>query len=74
LSAATVDFKGEKWSFSDIQAEQKLTLHSQNDTESKCGVLGTLHLHQSTVDRKTLKVLFKTTQVIVVVGAFARCH
>jgi hypothetical protein len=31
-----------------IQSEHKGTLHFQNDTERKCGVLRTSHLHQST--------------------------
>jgi hypothetical protein len=30
-----------------IQGEHKRTLHFQNDTERKCGVLRTSHLHQS---------------------------
>jgi hypothetical protein len=30
-----------------IQSEHKRTLHFQNDTENKCGVLRTSHLHQS---------------------------
>jgi hypothetical protein len=31
-----------------IQGEHKRTLHFQNDTENKCGLLRTSHLHQST--------------------------
>jgi hypothetical protein len=30
-----------------IQGEHKGTLHFKNDTENKCGVLRTSHLHQS---------------------------
>jgi hypothetical protein len=30
-----------------VQGEHKRTLHFQNDTENKCGVLKTSHLHQS---------------------------
>jgi hypothetical protein len=30
-----------------IQGEHKRTLHFQNDTENKCGVLRTSHVHQS---------------------------
>jgi hypothetical protein len=30
-----------------IQGEHKINLHFQNDTENKCGVLRTSHLHQS---------------------------
>jgi hypothetical protein len=30
-----------------IQDEHKRTLHTQNDTENKCGALRTSHLHQS---------------------------
>jgi hypothetical protein len=30
-----------------IQGEHKRTLHFQNDTENKCGVLRTSHIHQS---------------------------
>jgi hypothetical protein len=30
-----------------IPGEHKRTLHFQNDTENKCGVLRTSHLHQS---------------------------
>jgi hypothetical protein len=30
-----------------IQGEHKRTFHFQNDTENKCGVLRTSHLHQS---------------------------
>jgi hypothetical protein len=33
--------------FAPFQDEYKRTLHFQNDTESKCGVLKTSHLHQS---------------------------
>jgi hypothetical protein len=30
-----------------VQSEHKRTLHFQNDTENKCDVLRTSHLHQS---------------------------
>jgi hypothetical protein len=33
--------------FLNIQGEHKRTLHFQNDTENKRGILRTLHLHQS---------------------------
>jgi hypothetical protein len=36
-----------QWMALNIQAEHKRTLHFQNDTENKCGVLRTSHLHQS---------------------------
>jgi hypothetical protein len=39
------------------QGEHKKTLHFQNDTENKCGVLRTSHLHQST--KKHSKFCFK---------------
>jgi hypothetical protein len=32
--------------YGDIQGEYKRTSHFQNDTEIKCGVLRTSHLHQ----------------------------
>jgi hypothetical protein len=37
-----------------IQGEHKRTLHFQNDTENKCGVLRTSHLHQSIVKHSNL--------------------
>jgi hypothetical protein len=30
-----------------VQGKHKITLHIQNDTENKCGVLRNSHLHQS---------------------------
>jgi Mg2+/Co2+ transporter CorB len=50
-----------------IQGEHKRTLLFQNDTENKCGVLRTSHLHQST-EKKKHKVLFQMTRVTVVVA------
>jgi len=35
------------WSAHIIQGEHKRSLHFQNDTENKCGVLRTSHPHQS---------------------------
>jgi hypothetical protein len=47
-----------------VQGEHKRTLHFQNDTENKCGMLRTSRLHQSI--EKHSKVLFQMTWVIVV--------
>jgi hypothetical protein len=48
-----------------IQSEHKRTLHFQYDTENKCGIPRTSHLHQ--LIKKLSEVLFQMTWVIAVV-------
>jgi hypothetical protein len=54
-----------------IQGEHKRTLHFQNDTENKCGVFRTSHLHQSI--EKHSQFCFKWPGWLLL-RASARCH
>jgi hypothetical protein len=48
-----------------IQSEHKRTLHFQNNTENKCGILRTSHLHQSIEKLSKFCTHFTETQYVL---------